>query len=114
MHYIRLSMGVSWRFINLDYALNNVFGHTKRSLYVYSDVSSSSVLGDQVTNLVREITYERAGRGSYYFEPTHLHYILVRKKTLDILQLEVAESTGDLVQFGNGVTTATFHFKNEK
>ena len=114
MHYIRLGMEVSWRLINLDYAFENVFGDTKRSLYVYSDVSSSSVLGDQVTDFIREVNYQREGKGSYYFEPTHLHYIPLRKETLDILQVQVSEATGDLVKFGNGVTTVTFHFKNER
>ena len=46
-HYIRLSLDVSWRFINLDYTFENVFGHSMRRLYVYSDVNVSTVLGDQ-------------------------------------------------------------------
>ena len=44
----------------------------------------------------------------------HLHYIPLHKETLDILQVQIAETTGELVNFGQGVTTVTFHFKNEK
>ena len=113
-NYIRLSMEVSWRFINLDYAFENVFGHSTRPLYVYSDVNASTVLGDQITDLIREVNYKREGKGSYYFEPTQLQYISLRKQLLDIIEVQVAEGTGQLVQFGNGVTTATFHFKNER
>lgn len=93
MHYIRLSLAVSWRFINLNYAFNNVFGHCTRSLYVYSDVGGSNVLGDQITDFIRDIDYRREGKGSYYFEPTHPHYIPLRKETLDILQLSPREQT---------------------
>ena len=38
MHYIHLSLAVSWQFVNMDYALYNVFGHSTHSLYVYLDV----------------------------------------------------------------------------
>ena len=113
-NYIRLSMAVSWRFINLDYAFENVFGHSTRPLYVYSDVGGSSVLGDQITDFIREVNYKREGKGSYYFEPTHLQYKPLRKQLLDIIHIQIAEGTGHLVQFGNGVTTVTFHFKNER
>ena len=62
MDYIRLSLAVSWRFINLDYAFNNVFGPSTRSLFVYSDVGASNVLGNEVTDFIREVNYERKGK----------------------------------------------------
>ena len=98
----------------MDYAFENVSGHSTRPLYVYSDVNASTVLGDQITDFIREVNYKREGKGSYYFEPTQLQYISLRKQLLDIIQVQVPEGTGHLVQFGNGVTTATFHFKNER
>ena len=105
---------MSWRFINLDYAFNNVSNHSSRPLYVYSDVGSSNVLGDQITDFIRAINFQREGKGSYFYETTHLHYIALRKETLDISQVQIAETTGELVNFGQGITTVTFHFKNEK
>ena len=110
-NYIRLSMEVSWRFINLDYAFENVFGYSTRPLYVYSDVNASTVLGDQITDFIREVNYKREGKGSYYFEPTQLQYISLRKQLLDIIQVQVAEGTGALTTFGRGIITVTFHFK---
>ena len=111
MDYIRLSLVVSGRCINLDYAFNNVFGPSVRSLYVYSDVGASNVLGNKVTDFIRNsITSEREN-GSYYFEPTHMHYIPLRKELLNIIQVQVAEASSALTEFGDGVTTVTFHFK---
>ena len=109
--YIRLSLDVNWRFTNLNYAFEHVFGNTSRSLFVYSDVRGSSVLGDQITDFIREVNYKRQGKGSYYFEPTHLQYIPLRKQLLDIIQIQIAEATGALTTFGRGITTVTFHFK---
>ena len=34
----------------LDYAFENVFGHSTRPLCVYSDVNASTVLSDQITD----------------------------------------------------------------
>ena len=110
-NYICLSMEVSCRFINLDYAFENVCGHSTRPLYVYSDLNASTVLGDQITDFIREVNYKREGKGSYYFEPTQLQYISLLKQLLDIIQVQVAEGTGALTTFGRGITTVTFHFK---
>ena len=101
--YIRLSLNVNWRLVNLNYSFKSVFGPTSRSLYVYSNVGSNSVLGDQVTDFIREVDYKR--------EPGHLQYIPLRKELLDIIEVQVSEATGSLVTFGQGVTTVTFHFK---
>ena len=112
-NYVQMSTNVNWRFINLNHSFKNVLGPSSRSLLVYSDVGSSSVVGNQVTDLLREVDYKREGRGSYYFEPTHLQYIKVRKDVIDIIETQVAETGGDLVKFGKGNTIVTLHFKKE-
>ena len=78
---------------------------------MYSDVGGSSVVGDQVTDLLREVNFSRTGKGAQYFEPTHIQYIPVRKETLDIIEVQVAETTGQLVKFGDGNTVVTIHVK---
>ena len=108
---IRLTMRCNWRFINLNASFKNVLGSTKRSLFVYSDAGGSGVVGNQVTDLLREVNYKREGKGYQYFEPLHIQYIPVRKDVVDIIETEVAETTGDLVEFGEGNTIVTLHFK---
>ena len=80
---IRVTLTCNWRFINLNASFKNVLGSTKRTLFVYSDVSGSSVVGNQVTDFLREVNYKREGKGSQYFEPTHIQYIPVRKDVID-------------------------------
>ena len=72
------------------------------------------MVGNQVTDLLREVDYKREDRGSYYFEPTHLQYIKLRKTVIDITEIQVAETTGELVKFGKGNTIVTLQFKKEK
>ena len=108
---IHLSMTCSWKFTNLDKVLGMAVKPNKRSLFIYSDVGSSGVVGNQVTDLLREVNYKREGKGSQYFEPLHIQYIPVRKETIDIIETQVAETAGDLTQFGTGNTIVTLHFK---
>ena len=111
--YVQLSTSVNWRFINLNHSFRNVLGPSARSLLVYSDISSSGVVGNQVTDLLREVDYRREGRGSYYFEPNHLQYIKLRKEVVNIIEVQVAETTAELVEFGKGNTIVTLHFKKD-
>ena len=109
--FLQLGIFCNWRLINLEEAFETLFGATSRSLFIYSDVGSSGVVGNQVTDLIREVNFVRKGVGSWYFEPLHIQYIPVRKDTIDIIKTQVAETTGDLTQFGPGNTIVTLHFK---
>ena len=55
-------------------------GTRLRSLFVYSDVGGSSVVGNQVTDLLREVNFRRKGEGVQYFEPLHIQYIPLCKQ----------------------------------
>ena len=109
--FLQLSFFCNWRFLNLNKAFVVVVGASARSMFVYSDVGGSGVVGNQVTNLLCEVNYKREGKGSQYFEPLHIQYIPERKDVIDIIETEVSETTGDLVKFGEGNTIVTLHFK---
>ena len=112
-----LDMRLSWKFLNLNVAFHSVVKEPTRSLYVYSDVGSSSMVGNKMADLLREIKYQREGRGSAYFEPLHIHYIPVHNQVTEIIEVQVAETLGtgeDLVKFGDGHTILTLHFQKLK
>ena len=98
-------------------AFRSVVKEPTRSLHVYSDVGSSSMVGNRMTDLLREIKYHREGRGTVYFEPLHIQYLPVRNQVLEIVELQIAETVGsgeDLVKFGPGHSIVTLHFKKEE
>ena len=112
--WIWLSFSVNWRFTNLNVAFRAVVGDPTRTLHVYSDVAGSTVVGNRVTDLLREIQYKRQGRGTLYFEPLHIQYMSLRNEVVEIIHVQVAETIGrggDLVKFGDGHTIVTLHFK---
>ena len=112
--WIFLSMRVNWTFINLNQAFRSVIQDPRRTLHVYSDVGSSTMVGDKIVDLLREVKYDRTSRGQVYFEPQHIQYIPVRREVMDIIEVQVADTieTGDdLAKFGPGHTLVTLHFK---
>jgi len=114
LDYLVLSMSCNWRFTNLNVAFRAVVGEPTRSLHVYSDVAGSTIVGNRVTDLLREIQYKRQGRGTLYFEPLHIQYLSLRNEVVEIIHIQVAETIGtggDLVKFGDGHTIVTLHFK---
>ena len=109
--WIWLSFSVNWRFVNLNVAFRSVVKEPSRSLHVYSDVAGSSIVGNRVTDLLREVMYKREGQGTIYFEPLHIQYIPLRNEVIEIIQTQVAETSGELVKFVEGNTTVTLQFK---
>ena len=114
---LHLSSYCSWRFVYLDEAYNHAFGGTvvnttphRTPLYVYSNAGRSTVTGNQVTDLLREIPHDPS---KMYYEPRHILYLPVRVDVMDIIETQVAENDGTLVHFDSGVTTVTLHFKYE-
>ena len=107
-----LSVYCNWRFVDLNKAFRSVVGDPSRTFHIYSDVCESSMIGNMMRDLLREIQYKRVGRGSVYFEPLHIQYIPIRNDIIETIETEVAESeTGSLVNFGRGECILTLHFK---
>ena len=77
---------------------------------MYSNAGRSTVTGNQVTDLLREIPHDPS---KMYYEPKHILYLPVRVDVMDIIETQVAENDGALVNFASGVTTVTLHFKYE-
>ena len=71
-------------FINLNSAFESTVGSPTRTLQVHSDVGGSNIVGNLVTDLLREVQYERKGKGSVYFEPLHVQYLPIQNEFIEI------------------------------
>ena len=107
-------MSVHWRFIHLNQAFRSVIGSPMRTLHVYSDIGGSSIVGGQVTDLLREVQYKQQGRGTVYFEPLHIQYLPFCNAFVDQIESQIAETNGHLVRFpGPTPTILILHFKRD-
>ena len=108
--YFQLSMSCNWLMVNL----NAKFHPTKefaptRSLFVHCDAGTSRMVGNQITDLLREIKYRP--HEMTHFEPQHIHYVPVRSGLMEIIETHVTETNEDPVAFAKGHTLLTLHFK---
>ena len=74
-------------------------------------MGQSQVVGNKVTDLLREVSYRTVGAGNQYIEPTHVQYKKVRNNVMDILEVQVSETDGRLTAFEEGVTTLMLHLR---
>ena len=84
--------------MDLDRSYEEAFGHNRRSLFVYSNVGQSMVTGNQVTDLLRQVHYDP---DVVNVQPRHVLYLPVRTTTVDIVETQVSESDGKLVNFAS-------------
>ena len=59
------------------------------------------ITGNQVTDLLREIPHDPTKMS---YEPVHIQYKSVRSNLMDIIETQVAENDGRLVDFVSSVT----------
>ena len=109
--HFKLSMSCNWLFVNVN---TNYRPEKKtapeRSLFVHCDAATSRMVGNQVTNVLREIHY-RADGTTTHFEPQHIQYLPVRSGLMEIIETHVTETDDQPVTFGSGPTLLTLHFK---
>jgi len=112
--YLYLSMFINWVFTDLDRSFDDTFGdhivpHTlKHHLYMYSNVGRSVINGDKVTDLLREVPYNWKRSVTDPNTSSIFHYTV---KVVDIIEVQVSESDGSLVNFEPGDTVVMLHYK---
>lgn len=110
-----LSRKAQWRFIQLNRIFDHVTKRHKRTLYIYSNVGASTIVGDQVVSLLREVEYNprQAQNDHFHFEPNMIQYHDVLSTDMDMIEVQITETDNTLLDFGQGVTTLVLHFKKE-
>ena len=108
--YFLMSMSCNWRFVHLNVRFHPTTELAPtRSLFVHCDAGTSGMVGNQVTDLLREIKYQT--NKTTYFEPQHIHDLPVRSGLMEIIETQVKETNGDPVAFAKGQIILTLHFK---
>ena len=112
---LHLSRMVEWQFNNLNASFEKVVGTSKRTAMVYSDVVESSVVGSGKSPMLREVQLLRTGEGESKVEPLHHQWIKVRGHQLEMVEVEIASTSGSLAISPPGktlVTLASNSYKN--
>ena len=108
---LHLSRMVEWQFNNLNASFEKIVGTSKRTLMVYSDLVESTVVGSGKYPLLREVQLLRTGEGESTADPLHHQWIKVRGQQLDILEVEIASTSGPLAILPPSKTLVTIGLK---
>ena len=109
--FLQLSLIVQWQLNNLDASFEKIIGTTRRTMMVYSDIVESTVMGSGKFPLLREVQIMRTGDGESTAEPLHHQWIKVRGNQLDIVEVEIADTSGPLTILPPGKTIVTIGLK---
>ena len=94
---------VSWRASHLAF----------QTIYIYSDVVASQVVGDVRANLLRVIA-PKGSHGDVISENfVHVFYNDVRVKSFNTVEILLRGDTGRSIPFSGGVVEVTLHFKKK-
>ena len=109
--WVRLHQGFTWQLNNLDASFEKIVGTRRRTVMVYSDLVESTVVGSGKYPLLREVQLLRTGDGESTAEPLHHQWIKLRGQQLDILEVEIASTSGPLAILPPGKTLVTIGLK---
>ena len=109
--WVRLHQAFEWRLNNLDASFEKIVGTRKRTVMVYSNLVESTVVGSGKYPLLREVQLWRTGDGESTAEPLHHQWIKLRGNQLDILEVEIASTSGPLAILPPGKTLVTIGLK---
>ena len=109
--WVRLYPALQWQMNNLDASFEKMVGTRKRTVMVYSDLVESTIVGSSKYPLLREVQLLRTGDGESTAEPLHHQWIKLRGQQLDIVEVEIASTSGPLAILPPGKTIVTIGLK---
>ena len=109
--WVRLHQAFEWRLNNLDASFEKIVGTRRRTVMVYSDLVESTVVGSGKYPLLRQVQLLRTGDGESTAEPLHHQWIKLRGNQLEILEVEIASTSGPLAPLPPGKTLVTIGLK---
>ena len=111
--YVELYSEVNWEIIGLDSGwFEQAFSSKYRVVRILSNICDSSVVGDDWTSVLGEAKVDAVmPEGQQYYEPTHLRYVPLRERELDVIEITLDDLIGNIVDLGIGITSVVLHFK---
>ena len=109
---LKLKGNVNWNLYGMHSGwFEREFLPYDRTLRVFSNANASSIVGNQVTDVLREVSVKGRAHGEIYFEPKHRQYLPVRQQEYEILHIIVDDLSGRSPKLGVGTTSVVLHFE---
>ena len=85
-NFLEMTWNVNWEIRGLNGGwFEKEFINPTRTLRVYSNANTSSMVGDQVNDVLREVNFDSTKEGQQYLEPNHRQYLQVRQQEYEVM-----------------------------
>ncbi|KAJ7360123.1 hypothetical protein OS493_018108 [Desmophyllum pertusum] len=108
---LRLHSFCDWVISDINDNFAKMFGSPTRTLFVYTDVAQGQIVGSGMTDFIREVEYASKFGGRVQFEPLHLQFIPLRRNVIDVIEVEISETSGKIANFAGGTVILTLKFE---
>ena len=109
--YLQLSSVVNWYITDINQSFQMKFGQSKRTLFVFSDIAQTQIVGYSNSDMLKEVVYDNEFKGRTQFEPKKMQFLPVRKNVFSVIEVSIAETDGALDDFAGGSTILTVQFR---
>ena len=112
-NFLEMRASVNWEIRGLNGGwFEKEFVNPTRTLRVYSNANTSTMVGNQVSDVLREVNFDSTKEGQQYFEPKHRQYLQVRQQEYEVMEIALDDLNGVPVKLGPGVTSVVLHFRH--
>ena len=84
------------------------------TIYVYTDVVESRIVGDSVAPLLRSLPFGGSYGATVYARFTNIHYVPLLFAHFKSIEINIRVDTGRFVPFEYGKVTVTLHFRRRR
>ena len=112
-NFLKMRASANWEIRGLNGGwFEKEFVNPTRTLRVYSNANTSTMVGNQVSDVLREVNFDSTKEGQQYFEPKHRQYLQVRQQEYEVMEIALDDLNGVPVKLGPGVTSVVLHFRH--
>ena len=109
-NFLEMRASVNWEIRGLNGGwFEKEFVNLTRTLHVYSNANTSTMVGNQVIDVLREVNFDSTKEGQQYFEPKHRQYLQVRQQEYEVMEIALDDLNGVPFKLGPGVTSVVLH-----
>lgn len=84
------------------------------SLYIYSNIVQSSMVGDALVPLLRIVAIEGSSGEMVTHTYQNIQYVPLQQRQFDTIEIDIKDDTGLPVPFERGKVIVTLHFRQRK
>ena len=94
-NFLEMRPSVNWEIRELNGGwFEKEFVNPTRTLRVYSNANTSTMVGNQVSDVLREVNFDSTKEGQQYFEPKHRQYLQVRQQEYEVMEIALDDLNG--------------------